>query len=461
MNKEKVSIEELYECFLNSRGITTDSRQVQQGEIFFALRGENFNGNDYALAALEQGASFVVVDDEALAGVGASCLLVKDATETLALLANYHRRTFDIPLLLITGTNGKTTTKELAASVLNKRFKVLATEGNFNNHIGLPLTLLRLTKEHEIAIIEAGASHVGEIAFLAQIAEPNYGIITNIGRAHLEGFGSFEGVVQAKTELYDYLREHDGIAIVNRDDQLLLHHSEGLERILYATDKGGGYNFEEGPVVYGLAHDKAEKIHLLFTLQTGDEAVPVKTQLVGNYNITNALAAATTGLAFGMSLADIAQGLKEYRPNNHRSQLIGPSKVGNLVIADVYNANPSSMQTALLHYVQYPTSLKRAILLGDMLELGEASREEHRHIVELAAKVVQEITEPDAPLVEAYFIGETFFSLREVFSDWPHLLFFPSCKALLAYLKTAPLCKSLILLKASHGMHFEEIIDEL
>ncbi len=363
---------ELYSLFLKQRAITTDSRDCPKGSIFFALKGETFNGNAYAASALEKGCAYAVID-EAEYAADDRYIVVPDVLTTLQQLANEHRKALGTPIVGITGTNGKTTTKELVATVLEKKYNVLYTQGNFNNHIGVPKTLLQLTEEHNMAVIEMGANHPGEIKTLVNIVEPDCGLITNVGKAHLEGFGSFEGVIKTKGELYDFLREHKGKVFIDEENEHLMNISPGLNLIPYVT----------GEVI-----DCAPYLH--FKWQGGD----IMTHLIGAYNIKNMMAAATVGLHFGVSVADINDALAGYIPSNNRSQLTITEK--NKLIVDTYNANPTSMMAALQNFSIMQVSPKMAIL-GDMRELGEVSEAEHK-------KVVDFLTAEEAKAKEGEFL---------------------------------------------------------
>lgn len=353
-------IEELYRIFTANPIVTTDSRNCPEGSIFFALKGDTFNGNEYAVQALQKGCSYAVVDEwlPEMDGCKAQLMRVEDVLVTLQQLARYHRRVLKTPVIGITGTNGKTTTKELISAVLKKKYNVLYTQGNFNNHIGVPKTLLQLTSEHELAVVEMGANHPGEIKTLVDIAEPNFGIITNVGKAHLLGFGSFEGVIRTKGELYDFIREHHGKVFINSRNEYLMNISDGLELIKYADD--GNY-ISCDPFLCLKWHDKT-----------------INTHLIGGYNIDNALAAATIGSYFGVDDDDVCDALSEYVPSNNRSQF--KKTDSNNLIVDAYNANPTSMMAALDNFSKMNVSNKLAIL-GDMKELGGVSVDEHVKIL--------------------------------------------------------------------------------
>ncbi len=359
---------DLYSLFQQHPVITTDSRDCPEGSIFFALKGETFNGNQYAEAALEKGCAYAVVD-EAQYAKDKRCILVDDVLTALQKLANEHRRALGTKIIGVTGTNGKTTTKELIATVLAKKYNVLYTQGNFNNHIGVPKTLLRLTKEHEIAVIEMGANHPGEIKTLVDIVEPDCGIITNVGKAHLEGFGSFEGVIKTKGELYDFLRTKEGAKVfIDADNEHLKGIANGLELVKYGVDSNAADMVVKGKVT-------ACDPFLRFCWNGGE----VQTHLIGAYNIYNMLAAATIGMHFGVTPEQVNEALAAYVPSNNRSQLTVTEH--NKLIVDTYNANPTSMTAALKNFTLMTVSPKMAIL-GDMRELGSVSAEEHQKVVD-------------------------------------------------------------------------------
>ncbi|HEX2616555.1 MAG TPA: UDP-N-acetylmuramoyl-tripeptide--D-alanyl-D-alanine ligase, partial [Flavobacteriales bacterium] len=366
---------QLHAHFVQSTGACTDTRQLKEGALFFALKGPNFNANALAAQALAGGCAFAVVDDPAVVQ-DERYLLVPDVLQALQALARHHRRLFSIPVIGITGTNGKTTTKELMHAVLSADRATLATIGNLNNHIGVPLTLLRLTDDHRIAIIEMGANKLGDIAELAAIAEPSHGLITNIGRAHLEGFGSYEGVIATKTELYAFLRTNGGTAFVHADDALLMQHSDDLERVTYGTWPGS--------TLRGEARSEGPFLKCLFRTAQGHEHI-VRTQLIGDYNLANALAAICVGGFFGVPAETTVQALEAYTPGNNRSQFTDTGR--NQLVLDAYNANPSSMAVALENFAAMRSDRPKRAILGDMLELGAESAVEHQRIVELVGKL--------------------------------------------------------------------------
>ena len=368
-----MTIEELYHIFEQHPVVTTDSRDCPEGSIFFALKGENFDGNQFARKALEQGCAYAVVDDEACAKGDSRFILVENGLRTLQLLARHHRRTLATPIIGVTGTNGKTTTKELIAAVLGERFNVLYTQGNLNNPIGVPKTLLRLTREHDIAVVEMGASHPGDIRELVEIAEPDYGIITNVGKAHLLGFGSFEGVVKTKGELYDFLRGREGsVVFIDCGNEHLRAIAQGLSLVPYGIGDNEGL-CAAGEVV------TCDPMLTMRWRHGGGEWHTVPTHLIGAYNIYNMLAAAAIGIYFGVSQEQVCHALANYVPSNNRSQLtVTPH---NRLIVDTYNANPTSMAAALNNFRDMEVTPKMAIL-GAMRELGDVSDEEHRRVVD-------------------------------------------------------------------------------
>lgn len=368
-----VSIEHIYSYFSESTGITTDTRQCREGMMFVALRGENFDGNRYAKSALEQGCRYAVVDNAAYADpADERYLLVDDSLKALQQLARHHRRTLGLPIVGITGTNGKTTTKELIAAVLSRKYHIHYTQGNLNNHIGVPLTLLQLTAEHEMAVVEMGASHPGDIKELVEIAEPDYGLITNVGMAHLQGFGSLEGVIRTKGEMYDYLRTTPRRTIfLNSDNHHLCAIAEGLEAVTYGQ--------AEGVDICGKLIDCAPYLRFQWR-KCGGEWHEVSTQLIGSYNIDNALCAVAVGTYFGVAEQEVSAALSEYAPTNNRSQLTKTEH--NTLVVDAYNANPTSMRAAIDNFALMDVPHKM-LILGDMKELGEATEAAHQEVVDL------------------------------------------------------------------------------
>ena len=369
-----MEISELYKIFEQHPVVTTDSRDCPQGSIFFALKGASFNGNAFAAKAIEQGCAYAVVDEQEYAPQGDErFILTDDCLKTLQRLANYHRCHLGTKIIGITGTNGKTTTKELVAAVLEKKYNVLYTQGNFNNDIGVPKTLLRLKPEHEIAVVEMGASHPGDIKTLVDIVEPDCGIITNVGRAHLQGFGSFEGVIKTKGELYDYIRDKGGFVFIHSENKYLQSIAEGLQLVKYGTTAD-----DSSLEVCGEVMECAPFLKFRWNHRQGGWH-EVQTHLIGSYNVYNMLAAACIGIYFNVSEEDASEALREYIPTNNRSQLEVTGS--NKLIVDTYNANPTSMRAALENFRDMAVSPKMAIL-GDMRELGEVSGEEHQKVVD-------------------------------------------------------------------------------
>ncbi|WP_163717169.1 UDP-N-acetylmuramoyl-tripeptide--D-alanyl-D-alanine ligase [Mangrovibacterium lignilyticum] len=426
---------ELYELFKKYPTISTDSRHILENSIFFALKGHNFDGNQFAAESLQKGAEYAVVDNPKYAN-DPKIILVDDVLSTLQDLANLHRRTLKLPVLAITGTNGKTTSKELIATVLKNRFSVTFTQGNLNNHIGVPLTLLRMTEETQIAVIEMGANHPGEIAELCKIAEPNFGLVTNMGKAHLEGFGSFEGVIKTKSEMYDFLRSNNGKCFINADNELLLKQAEGLEHLSYGTsDKAQLKGESEGSSYFLTAKILFPKGWLYF-----------RSKLVGSYNFENIMAAARVGLYFDIDPLLIQKSVEKYVPTNNRSQFIQHG--ATRIILDAYNANPTSMLAALENFKKINHSSK-TVILGDMLELGEYAKEEHQKIADF-------LTEQDFD--DIYLVGPSFCQVETATKAKK----FESIELLAKYLFQQKQMKSnLILIKGSRGIHLEKILDHL
>ena len=368
-----MTVKEIYDKLRSCTGVTTDSRKCGPGLMFFALKGERFDGNEFVRGALEQGCPYAVMDNKELFdSQDQRMILVDNVLATLQQVAALHRRTLGTPVIGITGTNGKTTTKELTNAVMSTTYNVLCTQGNLNNSIGVPLTIMGLKPEHEYAIIEMGASHPGDIKELVEVSQPDYGLITNVGKAHLLGFGSFEGVKRTKGELYDWLREHGGTAFVNRDNEHLQQMCQGLPVIEYGKPGQDGL-LVEGEVVECNPFVK-------FRWRSGKgEWHTVQTSLIGAYNVDNALAAITIGLKFGVTEQDASDAVANYKPQNNRSQFTETSR--NHLVVDAYNANPTSMAAALENFSMIKARDKM-LILGDMRELGEASEPEHRKIVE-------------------------------------------------------------------------------
>ena len=432
-----MEISELYDVFRQHPVVTTDSRNCPEDSIFFALKGASFNGNAFAKKALEQGCAYAVVDEKEYAEDGDSrYILVDDCLKAMQRLANYHRRQLGTRIIGITGTNGKTTTKELLAAVLSERFNVLYTEGNLNNDIGVPKTLLRLTAEHEIAVVEMGASHPGDIKTLVDIVEPDCGLITNVGRAHLQGFGSFEGVIRTKGELYDYLRAHHGKAFINAGDAHLTAIADGLKLIKY------GLSGTEGATVTGEV--TVCDPYLNFRWRNGGNPWRnVPTHIIGSYNMMNMLAAACAGLYFGVTEEQIDHALSSYVPRNNRSEL--EVTAHNRLIIDAYNANPTSMKAALDNFRAMQADNKM-LILGDMRELGADSHAEHCRI----ADYLKECGFRNVRLVGAEFAATG--------ADYPC---YPDVQALIDELKTAKPAGQTILIKGSNSLKLASVADYL
>lgn len=386
-----MEISELYSIFEKHPVVTTDSRECPEGSIFFALKGASFNGNAFAQKALDQGCAYAVVDEKEFAPDGDKRFILTDnCLHTLQKLANYHRRHLGTKIIGITGTNGKTTTKELVATVLEKKFNVLYTQGNFNNDIGVPKTLLRLKPEHDIAVVEMGASHPGDIKTLVDIVEPDCGIITNVGRAHLQGFGSFDGVIKTKGELYDFIRDNGGFVFIHNENKYLQGIASGLRLVKYGTTANDPSLEVCGEVVECAPFLKFRWNHRQSAWHE------VQTHLIGSYNVYNMLAAACIGIYFGVSEEDVSEALRNYVPTNNRSQL--EVTASNKLIVDTYNANPTSMRAALENFRDMAVSPKMAIL-GDMRELGDVSLEEHQKVVDFLK---------DNAIDNVWLVGEEF-----------------------------------------------------
>ena len=427
-----MSIIDLYDLFIHNPQITTDSRNCPKGSIFFALKGDKFDGNQYAGKALASGCVYAVIDNPDYY-IGERTILVDNVLKTLQQLAHHHRKVLGLPIIGITGTNGKTTTKELLAAVLSTKFNLLYTEGNFNNHIGVPLTLLRLTHDHEMAVIEMGASHPGDIKELVDIVHPNYGIITNVGRAHLEGFGSFECVIRTKGVLYDYIRRSKGKIFIKKENEYLQSIAKGIEQITYGN---GDDAFASGQVV-------SCDPFLVFNWKQQGKLHTVETHIIGSYNLDNVLAAVAVGRFFKIPAERISRAIAAYEPTNNRSQF--KKTDNNELIIDAYNANPSSMKVALDNFITMPVQPK-AIILGDMRELGPTSDELH-------AEVVAQIKKGQFDKV--FLCGEHFSKVGKEFSP------FATTEAMVEELRKQPLKGYHILIKGSHSMGLEKLADIL
>lgn len=435
-----MEINELYELFQQSGKISTDSRSVEPGSLFFALRGDRFDGNRYAGAALDQGAAYAIVDNAEVVEAGKNFILVEDVLLTLQQLARFHRRKFHIPVIAITGSNGKTTTKELVSAVLATHYPTHFTRGNLNNHIGVALTLLAMSDQTEVAVIEMGANAQGEIAALCQIAEPTHGVITNIGKAHLEGFGGLEGVKRGKSELYRYLETHRGTVFVNMDEPFLEDLSQGIsKRILYKV--ASEIQAEAYPISVKLSQ-AAPFLEVVVLDESGQE-VRIKSHLIGHYNLNNLLTAIALGKYFKVPVQRIKSAIEAYIPRMNRSQLM--QQGSNTFILDAYNANPTSMEAALRNFAAMGTRPKVA-LLGAMFELGLESAVEHTRIAKLAAQL---------GLEQVVLIGSGFAAAAEA----ERLLFFEDVAALRDWFWSQSWENTHFLLKGSRGMQLEKLFE--
>ena len=427
----------LYQIFLECQSVTTDSRNCPDGSLFIALKGESFNGNAFAKFALDSGCAYAIIDEGEYAVEGDQrYILVDNCLQTMQQLANYHRRQLGTKVIGITGTNGKTTTKELISTVLSQAHNVLYTLGNLNNHIGVPTTLLRLKPEHDLAVIEMGANHPGEIKFLCEIAEPDYGIITNVGKAHLEGFGSFEGVIKTKGELYDFLRKKENSTIfIHHDNPYLMNMSEELDRIYYGT--------QDGLYINGRITDNSPYLTFEWKAENGNEIHRIQTQLIGEYNFPNALAAITIGHFFGVEAQKIDEALAGYTPQNNRSQL--KQTTDNTLIIDAYNANPTSMMAALQNFRNMAVPHKM-LLLGDMRELGAESNIEHQKIVDYIK---------DSNFEQVWLVGEQFAATQHNFKTYANV------QEVIKELETQKPKGYTILIKGSNGIKLNSTVEHL
>lgn len=440
-NQVIMDLVSLYEIFRSHPQVTTDSRHCPEGSLFFALKGASFDGNAFAKSALEQGCAYAVIDNPAYADAAdGRLILVDDVLSTLQQLANYHRRQLGTRIIGITGTNGKTTTKELIAHVLMQRFRVLYTQGNLNNQIGVPLTLLRLTADDELAVVEMGANHPGDIRELVNIVEPDYGIITNVGKAHLQGFGSFEGVIRTKGELYDFLRTRpQSVIFLHNDNPYLARIADGLKAVRYGRPQTDG----QQPAVCGEVVECSPFLH--FRWQSGgEEWHHVATHLIGAYNVDNLLAAVTIGRYFGVPSDRIDAALEAYVPSNNRSQL--EHTAHNHLIIDAYNANPTSMAAALDNFRQMTVSPKM-VILGAMKELGEYSAREHRAVAEAVSA---------DGFDRVWLVGEEFADAVP-----PKARFFRTADEVIEALKQEPLSGYYVLIKGSNSMKLASVVPYL
>lgn len=428
-----MTIQDIHDLFLTCNKVSIDTRKIEQNSLFVAIKGERFDANTFAKEALEKGASYVVIDNPSYY-IDDRTLLVENSLETLQELAKYHRRFLNLPIIALTGSNGKTTTKELINVVLSKKYNTKATVGNLNNHIGVPLTLLSFTQETEIGIVEMGANHLKEIAFLCEIAQPDYGYVTNFGKAHLEGFGGAEGVIKGKSEMYSYLKEKGKIAFVNLDDEIQNHKTNGFNRYTFSqTDKS---------------------VDVFIDAVTANPFVEIKTfgveinsRLIGLYNANNINAAVTIGNYFEVQIKDIKEAVESYVPENNRSQLL--TKGSNEIILDAYNANPSSMMVALENFLQLDKPNK-VVVIGDMYELGEESLFEHKAIVDFLSENAS---------FECYFIGKDFFANSVLKTNFHFYKTFEDFSEFLTSIKRWQ--HKTILIKGSRGMALEKTLEYL
>ncbi len=426
-----MTIPDLYKIFLENPSVQTDTRKLNPGDIFFALKGPSFNGNEFAKKAIDSGASYAVIDEESYV-IDEKTILVDDVLDTLQQLSLHHRQQFDIPFIAITGSNGKTTTKELVHAVLSSTYKTYTTQGNLNNHIGIPLTILNIKKDAEMAVIEMGANHQQEIASYCRIALPTHGLITNCGKAHLEGFGSEEGVRKGKGELFDHLRAHQGMAFIMKDYDYLVEMSKGIPTLF-------SYGTSDADVTGNVVSSDP---YLEVSFSQG-LANTIATRLVGSYNLPNVLAAVATGIYFNVETGRIKKAIEAYAPTNSRSQLL--EKGSNKIILDAYNANPSSMKAAIENFAMHAAAQK-ILVLGAMAELGAGSVEEHQKIVEQISKHQWK---------EVLLVGGDFLKTDHGFRSFDD----PSAAG--EWLHSQDLQEAYLLVKGSRSMQMEKILDYL
>ena len=428
-------INKIYEKYLISGKVTTDSRNVPQGSIFFALKGDKFDGNKFAQQAIDNGADFCVISDKNYEIKGKT-FLVEDTLKALQKLAKTHRNNLKINTIGITGSNGKTTTKELVKAVLSQKYKTLATQGNLNNHIGVPLTILSLDNTYEYAVVEMGANHIGEIAELCDIAQPNYGIITNIGFAHLEGFGSLENLINTKLALFDAVKKQKGTFLLNADDKYLTNYVKNYDKIIK-------FGYSTGDLVKVI--EEFNELFIKLVVKINNENHLIKTQLVGKYNISNILAAITIGLTCGISADNAIIAIENYKPANNRSELRKTNK--NTLILDMYNANPTSMKASIENFAEIDLP-RKMLIIGDMLELGKNEQEEHQKIINLIEKLA---------FKDVVLIGKIFASC----SIPENYIVFETIDDFIKNLQQNPIKNYSILLKASNGTGLKKCVEYL
>lgn len=424
-----MNIKHIHQLFLESNGICTDTRKLKKNQLFIALKGENFDGNVYAVSAIEQGASYAITDDPSI--VHPKIITTTNALETLQDLAKFHRKHLNLPIIALTGSNGKTTTKELILATLSTQYNCIATKGNLNNHIGVPLTLLSMNQNTEIGVVEMGANHLKEIAQLCEIALPNYGYITNIGKAHLEGFGSEENILIGKTELYKHIQKNNGILFCNAQDKKLMPIAKKQQTIFF---------FKEHYNKISIELDKTSPFLTLFANKHH-----IQSNLVGAYNFTNIAAAITIANYFKIEISNIKTAIEKYIPKNNRSQLT--HKGTNKIIMDAYNANPSSMKAAIDNFIHMKTEEKqKTVVLGDMFELGTYAHKEHQSLVDFLTS---------STIKKVFLCGSHFMSCK-INSD--KIIAFPDTKHLISHLQKQPLANNFMLIKGSRGMKLEKIL---
>jgi len=425
-----MNIQDIHNLFLQCKTVSIDTRKIEKDSMFFAIKGENFDANTFAASALELGALFVVIDNASYV-IDERTILVKNSLETLQELAKFHRAYLKLPIVALTGSNGKTTTKELINVVLSKKYKTKATVGNLNNHIGVPLTLLSFTKETEIGIVEMGANHKKEIEFLCQIAQPDFGYITNFGKAHLEGFGGVQGVIEGKSEMYQYLAKNDKLVFVNLEDSIQIEKSKGIKSYTFGVNNHA-------------ADIKIKSITANPFVAIEYDNFNVESHLIGLYNANNINAAVAMGYYFKVGESDIKQAIENYIPENNRSQLL--KKGSNQIILDAYNANPSSMAVAITNFLQLEGKNK-IMILGDMFELGEESEQEHKILIDSLSNQKESV---------CYLIGKSFYE-NKVSNE--NLHFYETFDAFSDHLKTIHFNESTILIKGSRGMALERSLE--